>query len=496
MSHILRLRLRWLLSFLLLLSLASGAATADEFTVVDEQGASETFEARLAGSGQGFFALEEANGRMRVVPEGAVKDRQTKDGPEPIDAAGMLQLLRDEFGADRVEAMVSDPYIAAVVLAGPLEKSKEARLRAYLRTAASFLANVDKVFAGYARLMKFPLDKPRFPLVMLVFEQDSDFEKYAQDVTQGRTLSAGNIAGFYSGMTNWLAVRMSECFTFEVPLHEAIHQQVYNRGVFQRLAPIPAWFNEGIATGFENEGERIGGNPSKINPRYARQSRTATTVSWADLVEDDAAFRGDVLAGEAYTHAWCLHWMLATAETDSYRRFVQELSQRDPLAEISGEERLAHFQAVFGKNVGDVQQEFPRQLVNLAKRQKVNFAEDKVAGYSETLSGPAEVQLEAVSRVDQGGVLYLRGTVENKSPFRDWMLYVTVVTDSGAYADWQLPLVRAGQKVTLPQQTASKRLPGSSGGGSRTFRVRVFAALPGSATAKSWQNGDLPTPLD
>ena len=92
--------------------------------------------------------------------------------------------------------------------------------------------------------------------------------------------------------------------------------------------------------------------------------------------------------------------------------------------------------------------------------------------------------------------MHLRGTLQNKSPFRDWMLYVTVVTDSGAYADWKLPLVKAGQKVTLQPQVATKRLAGASGGTSRTFRVRVFAAVPGSEEAKSWQAGALPNPVE
>jgi hypothetical protein len=482
-----------LAALLVMLGLVRGGL-ADEFTFVDEAGETQSVSARLIGSEQGFLALEQADGRLEIVPEGVIQDRVQAPDPTPVDSAGMLQVLADEFGADRVESMVSEPYIAAVVLAGPIESRNEPKLRAYLRTAASFLTNVDKVFAGYARLMKFPLEKPRFPLVLLIFEQDADFEAYADAATGGRGLSAGNIAGFYSQKTNWLAVRMSECFTFEVPLHEAIHQQVYNRGVFQRLAPIPSWFNEGIATGFENNGDKIGGNPSKINPRYAQQAQTADGVSWSDIVEDDSAFRGDVLAGDAYTHAWCLHWMLATGETDAYRTYVQELGRREPLSEISGEDRLSHFEEIFGKSIDALQQDFPRQLQVMAKRQKVDFTDDQTVGYSQSFSGPAEVRIEAVSRVDQGGLLYVQGTVQNKSPFRDWMLYVIVVTDSGAYADWLIPLARANQTLPLAAKTANQALPGTRGGPAATFRTFVFAAVPNSAEAKDWAAGNVPLP--
>jgi hypothetical protein len=471
-----------------------GMVRADEFVVLGEDGAEETLEARLIGSGQGAHALELADGRVELLPQPLVRDRKLKEAPEPVDAAAMVALLEEEFGRERLQAMVSEPYIAALVLAAPAEAAREARVRAYLRTAASFLSNVDKVFASYARLMDFPLEKPRFPLVLLIFEADNDFEEYASGVTAGNGLSAKNMAGFYSLKTNWLAVRMGECFTFEVPLHEAIHQQMYNRGVIQRFAPIPAWFNEGIATGFENDGERISGNPSKINTRYARQWRTANAVSWEQLVEDDSAFRGDVLAGDAYTHAWCLHWMLATGHTQAYRDYVQELSRREPLQELDGEERLATFARIFGTPVAQLQEDFPRQLQVAARRQRINLAESDPPGYSLSQHGPAEVKLEAVTRLDLGGQLHLRGTVRNRSPFRDWTLYLTVETDAGTYADWLLPDIRSGQTVTLQPQVAAKLRPGADGGVSRTFQVHVETALPGSEAAKEWAAGLLPAP--
>jgi hypothetical protein len=465
---------------------------ADQFTFVNESGETETVEARLMGSGQEVHALETADGRVRIVPQAAVQKREVAEGPAPLSVAEMIALLQEEFGKDKVRAMESAPYVPALVLAGPVEPAQESKVRAYLRTAATFLGNVDKVFASYARLMRFDLEKPRFPLVMLIFEADEDFEAYTRSITGGQGLSAGNISGFYSPLTNWLAVRMGECFTFEVPLHEAIHQQVFNRGVFQRLAPTPAWFNEGIATGFENEGDRIAGNPSKVNVRYARLAQRATTVSWADVVRDDSAFRGDVLAGEAYTHAWCLHWMLAIGHTEAYRRYVQELGGHEPLQELSEEERLKHFEEVFGKPVAELQRDFPRQLQLAAKRQKLSFADEQTPGQSVTQSGPAEVKLEAVSRVDQGGLLTARGSVKNLSPFRDWTLYVVVETTSGMYADWLLPSVRSGQSAPLNPQAATKVMRGARGGPASSYRVHVRAAAPGSDEAKAWIRGELP----
>ncbi len=470
------------------------AALSDTFTFLNQTGETETVEAALFGSGQGRYALELANGQLRVIPQAAVTERKVAPGPSPITVDGMIALLSEEFGSERVHAMEQDPYIAALVLAAPLPKTKRARVRAYLRTATRFLTNVDKIFTQYAKRMRIPLEDPKFPLVLLIFEQDADFEKYAQQITGGQGLSVGNIAGFYSPLTNWLAVRMSECFSFDVPLHEAIHQQVYNRGLFRRLAPIPAWFNEGIATGFENDGERIAVHPSRINTRYAKQARTARNVSWSDLVQDDSAFRGDVLAGEAYTHAWCLHWMLATGQIDGYRAYVKELSQREPLQELSRQERLKRFEEIFGKSVEELQKDFPRQLQLAAKRQRVNIKNEQKPGYSVTQSGPAEVKLQAVSRLDRGGQLQVRGSIRNRSPFRDWTLYVTVETDSGTYAEWLIPSLASGKTASLKPAVANRVAPGRAGGPSRAYRVHVRSALPGSQEAKAWIDGEVPGP--
>ena len=114
------------------------------------------------------------------------------------------------------------------------------------------MKSIEVMFSRFCSSMRVQAGKPEFPLVVLIFETDDDFEEYTAKATGGRGLSAGNIAGFYSPITNYLYVRMSECYSFSTPLHEAIHQQCFNTGVLHRLSPVPTWFGEGIATGFED----------------------------------------------------------------------------------------------------------------------------------------------------------------------------------------------------------------------------------------------------
>lgn len=471
-------------------SLPSGA---DEFTVREDDGKKVVVEARLVGEGQGVVALERTDGRIEVVPQAQILDRKPGPDPSPLSGATVVERLTEQFGSDKFRGHADSTYVIGLILSEPLPKQLDAKATALLKKGASFMKLVEKVFIEFVDDLKIDIVKPRYPLVLLIFETDDDFIKYTQEATGGRGLSAGNILGYYSGLTNHLVIRMSECHTFETPLHEAIHQQVHNRGVLQRLAPAPAWFNEGIATGFEGNGDRINGGPLKINSRYARSAFRARTVDWDDVVADDRAFRGDVLAGEAYAHAWSIHWFLATRYRKQYIEYLQLLSQKKPLEREDAQTRINDFERIFGKRVGKLQSEFPQILENAAKKQKVSLEMPKPPGYLLTQANLAEIEMTA-ARVGVGGAMQAEGRMRNISHLRPMSFHVTVETDSGAYADWFLPNVAPLKQMPLPKQFAQKVMQNAPGGQSQTFVVRVRAVVPDSETGQQWQRGQLPIP--
>jgi Protein of unknown function (DUF1570) len=459
-------------------------AEADTFTV--------KVDARLAGEGQGVLALERTDGRIELVPQNQVLKREPGSDPEPLSGTEVLDRLSERFGKETFRGHVDAPYAIGLVLAHPLPKQYEPKAVTFLKKAATFMKTVEKVFIGFIDDMKIEIVKPRYPLVLLIFETDEDFMKYTETETGGRGLSAGNILGFYSALTNHLAIRMSECHTFETPLHEAIHQQVHNRGVLQRLAPAPAWFNEGIATGFEGNGEKINGGPLKVSARYSRGAMRARTVDWDDVVADDKAFLGDVLAGEAYAHAWSIHWFLATKYRKQYVSYLQVLSQKQPLTKDDAATRLADFESVFGKPVGKLQSEFPQWLEQGAKKQKVVINEVKPPGHTVTFSNLAEVEMNAQQNL--GGSLEVGGQMRSISHIRPMSFHVTIETDSGTYAEWFHPNVPPLKVVPLAKQTARKQMLNAPGGPSSTFQIRVKAVVPESDEAQKWQRGQLPVP--
>jgi hypothetical protein len=477
---------------MVLLLLAADSARADRFTYRDSEGERVTIEARLHGSGQGAFALEKADGQIELVPERAIIERVPGEDPKPLTEAEMVEQLTEEFGADRFRAQIKSPFVCGLVLAAPLSSAvEESRARAFLKKGCDFMKRIENIFEQFARQARLPLERPTYPLVLLVFETDEDFEKYALEITGGKGISAGNILGFYSAITNFLAIRMSECHTFETPLHEAIHQQVYNRNVLKRLAPLPGWYNEGIATGFEGNGDRITNGPVKVNSVYARIAAERSPIGWKDLVSGDTAFRGDIFAGDAYMHAWSMHWLLLNNYSNQYTKYVKMLGQKEPLAEESAEDRLKEFEEAFGKSPEDFQGEMLPKLKLEIKRQKVTFKKT-ATGRDVKQSHLAEVDFSATLRPQ--GIL-VGGNLTNISYIRDMAYYITIESGSGVYADWHIPSLAMKRSTQLNPQFARKRVARPKPGlGPTAVMLRVHSTLVDSETAQAWKRGQVPAP--
>ncbi|MGD9856902.1 MAG: DUF1570 domain-containing protein [Planctomycetaceae bacterium] len=479
---------------LLLAALAPEFSPGDTFTYIDPQGRTQTVEGVLAGSGQGMHALEQSDGRMLVIPQGALRERTVSMPPEPIAARDMAARLVEQFGEENIRTLVEGQYVVGLVLAGPLPPRSETRVTGFLKQAGRFLKNVENVLTRFCHDLRIDPEPARYPLVTLIFESDRDFDAYAAEATGGLGLSAERILGFYSPLTNWLALRIGECRTFQVPLHEAVHQQVFNRGLIQRLSGVPVWFNEGIATGFENDGERINVGPNKVNATYANRLGSTNRLNWEAIVKDDTAFQGDVLAGEAYAHAWSLHWLLVTEHRSNYVRYLRCLGQIAPLEEPTADERSRLFQETFGMSIREMEDGFPRLLQAALRKQRIRTEETPAAGRSITYGDASAVELTAIQRAGGSGLTEVRGKLCNISPFRDFAYHVTVQTSGGLYAEWFLPSVGSQKSAELNEQYVTKHIPGGPGTDAQTYWVEVQSALPDSDVVTDWKTKGLPVP--
>ena len=166
-------------------------ALGDTFTVREDDGNKVVIEARLVGEGQGVMALERTDGRIEVVPQNQILKREPGPDPEPLSGEAVLERLSERFGSDKFRGYTDAPYAIGLVLAEPLPKQFETKATTFLKKAAAFMKTVEKVFISFIDDMKIEIVKPRYPLVLLIFETDEDFMKYADAETGGRGLSAG-----------------------------------------------------------------------------------------------------------------------------------------------------------------------------------------------------------------------------------------------------------------------------------------------------------------
>ena len=91
-----------------------------------------------------------------------------------------------------------------------------------------------------------------------------------------------------------------------------------------------------------------------------------------------------------------------------------------------------------------------------------------------------------------GRQMQVQGELTNISPIRNMSYYVTVVTDTGTFADWHLHNVRIGTKAIPLKPQTTRRLQSSAGGPGRSFRLLVRSVPAVSAEAKAWAAGHLP----
>ena len=454
-------------------------AAADTFTVRDDKGQEQTFEARLHGSDADVLLLERPTGRIEIVPNQRIVSREPGDDPTPVTGEEMLDELQKRFGGDdgdRFIGSVSEPFVVGIALQAPLEKRARGRALALLKKATTFLHSLQRSFDKFATRMDLPHEEPRYPLVMVIFETDAMFEDYATQITGGRGLSATNITGFYSGLTNWLAVRLDECDDFQLPLHEGIHQQVYNRGWFQRLATIPVWFDEGIATGFEADGADVKTDPRQLNGKYALMALGSENVSFDTILRDDRPFRGDVLAGEAYMRAWALHWLLVGSRPKQYAEYVRQLGAREPLGQIAGERRISQFESTFDVSVAELNREFATNLVREARLQKVRPPRGPKPGYVYRQDQMGTVELQVVG--DGSGRVRAAGEIKNSSPLRPLVFNVRLVPAEGQMIEWTTPAIQPNRRHRLPLRQMLTR--------EAAFRTQIRSALPESAEARQW----------
>ena len=152
-------------------------------------------------------------------------------------------------------------------------------------------------------------------------------------------------------------------------VHEATHQLAYNSGLQTRYADNPMWVSEGIAVYFEtpdlrsSKGWRNIGSVNQLHmSRFLDSLGTRPPDALKTLLTEDSRFRDPETSSDAYAGAWALNYFLLKARRKEYVNYLQDVGQREPLAELTAEQRLERFKRAFGDELEALDQDFVRYM--------------------------------------------------------------------------------------------------------------------------------------
>lgn len=350
----------------------------------------QTYAGRAVAHDKRTCWLLENNGRLHQLDLNDVtKFRKLPGQFTGLKAVDLRNQLQKEMGHD-MEVVSTEHY----VVCGP-----KGRARDY----ASLFEKTYRDCRGYFSVRGLKIEQSEFPLVGIVLPSVKQFSDYMQ--SEGSRYSPG-LMGYYSPTSNRcvlyehgattamnddsrlidLGDRAQNPFPIETTdyyfagganasvldtiIHEGMHQVAFNIGVHSRWGENPRWVVEGLATVFEAPGvrERSGSIQARLNMEryvyyldYIKNRRQDKSLE--KFIGSDVKFQSATL--DAYAQAWALTFYLLETRSSQFAKYLKRLSERDPLKSVSGKDRIADFQAEFGKDLDWLDVEMERYFTRL-----------------------------------------------------------------------------------------------------------------------------------
>ena len=351
---------------------------------VRRDGESTTLEGRVVlAAVDGGVLVELADQRYELLQPDEIAGREPLDSlalPETPRDLGLRVLAELPPGFD---VLVTKHYVVC------FDTSRD-----YARWCVSLFERLHDAFANYWEKAGLELAAADRPLVVVIFSSRADYEQHAAaDLGD----AAGRVVGYYNLLSNRVttfdltgsdalarggrppgraaleALASPEAAGMVSTLvHEATHQMAFNSGMHRRLAAVPLWVSEGVATYFETPDLRsqkgwrgIGG----VNrPRLEQVLGNVRNGMLADIVGGDDAFRNPDTALDAYARAWALTSFLVATRKDQFVDYLRTIAAKPPLAEDDAATRTAEFEAAFGQPPEAFEDDVLRHLDRLAAK--------------------------------------------------------------------------------------------------------------------------------
>lgn len=305
----------------------------------------------------GGMLLQLDDQRLEVLRPAAVRSLRPVEGavaPLPPRELG-TRILADL--PEGFSFLVTDHYVVCHDTPKP-----------YAEWCGALFERLHGAFIAHWRKAGLEVASPPHPLVVVIFSDRERYETFSKEAMAGGTRRA---AGFYDARTNrvttfdltragTLARRPATTAAraglqiLSTPqaaglvstlVHEAIHQLAFNCGLHQRLAPVPVWVAEGLATYGERGWREIDEINRPLLDRFLADRRPGDLEG---ILDSDASFRDAEEGAAAYARAWALTAFLARTRPEGFATYQRLVGAKHPLSPDSPARRREDFVAAFG----------------------------------------------------------------------------------------------------------------------------------------------------
>lgn len=338
------------------------AAVTRRFTVSGTAGSRVVEGLVVREALDGGALVESADGRLELLDPATIVAREDLAAEPPLAARDVARRVLAELPAG-FDVVITKHYVVCYDTS-----------RGYAQWCAGLFERLHEAFVNFWRHAGLDLPGAERPLVVVVF---ADRERYEAFAAGDLGAAADRVVGYYNLLSN--RVTTYDLTGRDGPggrggspgragleilaspeagglvstlVHEATHQMAFNAGLHRRLAPVPLWVSEGIATYFETpdlaSGRGWRGIGGVNRPRADRIVAAGRAPRLGALIADDAPFRDPDTALDAYAASWALTAMLVQTRKAEFVRYLGILAAKPPLADDSPGQRRADFEAAFG----------------------------------------------------------------------------------------------------------------------------------------------------
>jgi hypothetical protein len=328
----------------------------------------------------GGLLLERADERLELVQPGDILSRTPVAQPELESPRDLGRRILGELPPG-FDLLVTKHYCVCFDTS-----------RAYAQWCAALFERLHEAFANFWKQAGLEMTPPPRPLLVVIFADRQRYEAFA-----ARDLGAATdrVVGYYNLMTNRVTTfdltgsagiprptgQAAARAGFEILgspeasgmvatlVHEATHQMAFNGGLHQRLAPVPLWLSEGVATYFETPDlasdrgwKGVGNVNTARRERFLTNYRAGTLEQ---IVLRDEPFRHPDEALDAYSRAWALTFFLTQTRKAAFVGYLRTISRKGPLTDDSQEERLRDFKTAFGASPKDLEEPLFKYMTRL-----------------------------------------------------------------------------------------------------------------------------------